>query len=90
MGDARSTGAIDPVGVSFQKKGVKGEAWNNHEGRCSFHVHNSGLIQATPKSKVTSKLGRTTLVGARSMGAVEPARVPFQRRGYEQAWRELF
>ena len=26
-------------------------------GRCSFHVRNRGPIQATPKSKVTSKFG---------------------------------
>lgn len=59
-------------------------------GRCSFHVRNRGPIQATPKSKGTSKLGRTIVTGARSTDAVEPARVPFQRRGNQQAWKEHF
>ena len=57
-------------------------------GRCSFHVRNRGPIQATPKGKVTSKLGRTIMTGACSTGAVEPARVPFQRRGDEQVLKE--
>ena len=33
-------------------------------GRCSFHVRNRGPIQATPKSKGTSKLGWTIMSSA--------------------------